>query len=290
MIRAKTKSAMKRPKYRSSWKGNLTFGLVSFPVQAINAVNREQSDIHFHQLHNECHSRISYRKVCPIHGEVPSEEIVSGYEYKKGQYVEIEPDELDAFRTSRERALTIDAFVEPDAIDPIYFDGRMYYLLPAGAGADEPYVVLAEAMEREERYGVGQVVFSGKEQVVLVRPVDGVLHMAMLNYDAELRPAEEMVAQVAKPRGAQRKVELAQTLIRNWSPRDFDFTAYQDRYREKVKDLIEAKIAGREIVQPEAEEVPEEVVNLMDALKQSIARTTTANRREDRPRKRRRPA
>src|SRR5688500_8196937 len=125
---ATAKKTKSRSKFRASWRGNLTFGLVSFQVQAINAINREGSDIHFHQLHAECHRRIHYAKICPTHGEVPIDEIGSGYEDKKGKYVEIDPDEISELRTDSERALTIDAFVAPDAIDPLYFDGRMYYL------------------------------------------------------------------------------------------------------------------------------------------------------------------
>jgi DNA end-binding protein Ku len=260
------------PKHRSSWKGNLTFGLVSFPVQAVNAFNREQSDIHFHQLHAKCHRRIHYEKICPAHGAVPNDEIVSGYEYAKGKYVEIEPEELDALGTTRERALTIDTFIEPDVIDPIYLDGRMYYLLPSGGGAEEPYAVMAEALEREERYGVGQVVFSGKEQLALVRSVDGVLQMALLNYDKEIKSPAEVASHLPKPRRINRQVQLAQALIRNWSAREFDFSSYEDRYRHKVKDLIKAKVEGREVVTPGEEEEPPEVVNLLDALKQSVAK------------------
>src|SRR3954469_8781084 len=107
MATKKKKSAKRPPKHRSSWKGHLTFGLVSFPVQAINAFEPGQSDIHFHQLHAECHRRIHYEKVCPVHGAVSNDEIVSGYEYAKGKYVEIDPEELDALRTKKERSLTI---------------------------------------------------------------------------------------------------------------------------------------------------------------------------------------
>jgi DNA end-binding protein Ku len=273
-------------KHRASWRGQLTFGLVSFPVQAMNALNREQSDIHFHQLHATCHNRIHYQKVCPLHGEVSSDEIVSGYEYKKGKYVEIESEELDALRTERERALTIDAFLEPDAIDPLYFDGRMYYLLPDGAGAEESYAVVAEAMEREEKVGVGQVVFSGKDQIVLVRPLQGVLHMAMLNYEAEIRPPESVQPALRKPKGMLRKVQLAQTLIRNWTEREFDFSEYEDSYRERVQELVKAKVEGREIVAPQEDEEPE-VVNLMEALKRSVDQASHARRKSSRrPRKR----
>jgi len=189
-------------------------------------------------------------------------------------------------RTEAERSLTIDAFVEPDAIDPIYFDGRMYYLAPDGTVAEEPYAVVTEAMEREGRYGVGQVVFSGKDQLALVRPDKGVLHMAMLNYEAEIRKPRDVVAAARHEHIGGRKVQLAQTLIRSWFQSDFDFAAYEDRYREKLKELIEAKIEGREIVAPEEEEKPE-VINLMDALKKSISRESLHRARGHHRRKRR---
>jgi DNA end-binding protein Ku len=279
----KSKRSPKRSKHRASWKGNLTFGLVSFPVQAFNAFNREQSDIHFHQLHATCHRRIHYEKVCPLHGEISNDEIVSGYEYAKGKYVEVDPDELDSLGTTRERSLTIDTFIDPDVIDPIYLDGRVYYLLPGGGrGADEPYAVMAEAMEREERYGVGQVVFSGKEQLAMIRSVDGVLQMSMLNYDEEIKSPDEMAGALKKPKRINRQVQLAQALIRNWSTRDFDFTSYDDKYRKKVKNLLKAKVEGREVVTPGEEEEPAEVINLLDALKQSVAQAkprTSAKRR-----------
>jgi DNA end-binding protein Ku len=285
----KHKNSKPKSKHRASWKGNLTFGLVSFPVQAFNARNPEQSDIHFHQLHAACHRRIRYAKVCPIHGEVTKDEIVSGYEYRKGQYVEIDPEELEAVQTQAERSLTIDAFVPPDAIDPIYFDGRMYFLSPATASAEEPYAVIVQAMEREDRYGVGQVVMSGKDQLALVRATDGVLHMALLNFDEEIRRPSDVVALDKPHRGASRQVQLAQTLIRNWSQDDFDFAAYDDRYRQRLQAVIDAKIEGREIEVPEEEPVAE-VINLMDALKKSISRERPAHRRQGRSHRKRRTA
>ena len=280
---AKTKKSKPRSKHRASWKGHLTFGLVSFPVQAFNAINREQSDIHFHQLHATCHRRIKYKKVCPVHGEVTQDEIVSGYEHHKGKYVEIDPDELDALRSKAERSLTIDAFIEPDEVDPLYFDGRMYYLTPATSVADEPYAVVAEALEREEKVGIGQIVFSGKDQLVLVRPYEGVLHMAMLNFDEEIKPPSEVMATaIKKPKGLTRQIGLAQTLIRNWTASDFDFRQYDDRYRQRVKELIDAKLEGRESVEPREEEEEEGVINLMDALKRSVEEMRGGGRKKTR--------
>jgi DNA end-binding protein Ku len=205
-----------------------------------------------------------------VHGEVSNDEIVSGYEQRKGKYIEIDPDELDAIQTKKERSLTIDAFVDPAAIDPLYFDGRMYYLVPDGPVAEEPYAIISEAMEKAECWGVGQIVFSGKDQIVALRPVNGRLHMAMLNYDEEIRTPSEVLPKVKRPRGKSKQVQLASALISAWYSDDFDFTAYDDHYRERVQRLIKAKAKGKEVVAPEEEEEPE-FINLIDALKKSVA-------------------
>ncbi len=275
---SRKKKAKPRTKFRASWKGPIRFGLVSFQVQAINAEAKEKAEIHFHLLHATDHERIHYAKICPKHGEVPNDEIVEGFEYGKGRYVEVEKDELDALRSDSERALTIDAFISPDEIDPLYFDGRMYYLLPAAPNAQEGYALLAAAMQRRQRYGVGQVVFSGREQLALVRSVDGVLVMAMLNYDAEIRKPAEVKSELPRLQTTPRKLKLAEELIRNWDEKGFNFSAYKDRYRERVSHLLEAKRRGDDVVVPEEEEQPE-VINLMDALKRSVDEAGRERRR-----------
>jgi DNA end-binding protein Ku len=274
---------------RAGWKGNLSFGLVTFPVEAFNALDRSASDIHFNQLHEKCHSRIRYQKVCPVHGPVENDEIVSGYEHRKGKYIEIDPEELTALRTERERALTIDAFVSPETVDPLYFDGRMYYLLPAGSGAEESYAVIMTAMEQEKRYAIGRVVFSGKDQIVLVRPVDGVLHMAMLNFHAEIRPAAKVAAGL-KSSVDSRQSKLARTLVREWSDDKFDFSQYEDTYREKVQELIAAKVKGHELVAPEEKDDEPATINLMDALKKSLKQSRPATKRAAKTKSSKRPA
>jgi DNA end-binding protein Ku len=199
------RKASSRSKYRASWRGQLRFGLVSFEVQAVNAEIKENAEVHFHLLHAPDHERIHFAKMCPKHGEVSNDEIVEGYEYSKGKYVEFDKEELDDLRTQSERALTLDAFVKRDEIDPIYFDGRMYYLIPSGASANEPYMLLETAMERKGKCGIGQVVFSGREQLALVRPLDGVLTMSMLNYDAEIRKPSEIKREFSRPSAEARK-------------------------------------------------------------------------------------
>ena len=269
MATKRKKAAKPRSKFRASWRGQLRFGLVSFEVQAINAENKSNADIHFHLLHAPDHERIHYAKVCPKHGEVPSDEIVEGFEVAKGKYVEFEKDELDQLQSQQEKALTIDAFVSADEIDPIYFDGRMYYLVPSGANASEPYTLLESAMDKKERWAVGQVVFSGREQLVIVRPLEGVLVMAMLNYDAEIRKPAELKTEFTRARTTPSKLKLAEQLIGKWHDGKFDFSAYTDNYREKIQAAIAAKKKG-ETFEAEEEEEPE-VINLMDALKRSVA-------------------
>jgi DNA end-binding protein Ku len=257
-----------RSKFRASWRGQLRFGLVSFEVQAVNAEIKENAEVHFHLLHEPDHERIHYAKMCPKHGEVPNDEIIEGYEYAKGKYVEFEKEELDTLRSEKEKALTIDAFVTSDEIDPIYFDGRMYYLIPSGASASEPYSLLEAAMEKKGRWGVGQVVFSGREQLAVVRPLDGVLTMAMLNYDAEIRKPSAIKSEFTRAHTTPRKLKLAEELVGKWHEGKFDFSEYKDRYRQKVKQAIEAKEKGVDIEPPEEEEG--EVINLMEALQRSV--------------------
>jgi DNA end-binding protein Ku len=284
MASQRTKKRKPRSKYRASWRGQLRFGLVSFEVQAVNAEIKENAEVHFHLLHEPDRERIHYAKVCPKHGEVPNEEIVEGFEYAKGRYVEFDKEELDVLRTEAEKALTIDAFVSGDEIDPIYFDGRMYYLLPSGDNANEPYSLLQAAMEKKDRWGVGQVVFSGRQQLAIVRPLDGVLTMAMLNYDAEIRKPAEIKSEFTRPRATGAKLRLAEDLISKWQEGDFNFAAYKDRYRQKVKEAITAKKKGVELKPPEEEKEPE-VINLIDALKRSVASANKGKRRTSRSRK-----
>ncbi len=284
---------------RSSWKGYLKLSLVSVPVQAFNSAIASGGEIHFNQLHSECHSRIRYQKVCPIHGEVNKDEIVLGYEYAKGQYTIIDPDEIEKLRSENERAINIEEFIEPEELDAMYFDGRNYYLVPDTPVGQKPYAVLHEAMSKRNRAGVARVVFSGKEQVVLVRTVDGLLMMSMLNYDAQIRKPETFHDDVKQPEVSSQEVKLAEMLIDASTSQKFDFAKYQDLYTERVTELINSKIEGKEVVAtPAEEEVP--VINLMDALKQSLgkagqgtaakkarpAKKMASSRRQTAPRKR----
>lgn len=274
----RTKARPKRTGQRPSWAGMLKVGLVNVPVQAFNAAAKHEK-IHFHQLHADCHRRIHYAKVCPVHGEISNDEIVSAYEYAKGKYVEVEDEELEALQPDRERALPIDAFIAPEEIDPIYYDGRVYYLVPRGDRAGEPYAVLRHALEKRGVYGIGQIVFSGKEQLTVVRPLDGLLAMMMLNYENRIRAPEQFAAAVSKRRPHAREVELAEHLVDAYQQDDFDIAAYEDEYQSKLKALIHAKLRGEEVRAPKEEIDEPEVINLMDALRRSVERAHSSRRR-----------
>jgi len=253
---------------RGSWKGEFRFNLVSFPVVAVNAQTSNADEVHFHQLHAACHSRIRYQKVCPIHGPVEKDEIVMGYEKTKGHYVEFEPEELKGLRPESDHDLIVDTFITPSQLDPMYFDGRHYYLLPANASADEPYALFVEALAKLDRYAIGMVTFSKQEHLVAVRATQDVLLMSILHRQADFRAAEKVEAPAK--RTTAKKVALAETLIKAATERRFDVGDYEDRYRNKLREAIDTKVHGKEVVA--SQEGPEpKVINLMDALRRSVA-------------------
>lgn len=264
---------------RTSWKGFLRLSLVSVPVRAYSAGASGDGRVHLNQLHEACHSRIRYQKVCPIHGEVPSNEIVSGFEYSKGQYVVVDDSDLDKLRTETEKAIQIDRFVPLSAIDPLYFDGRDYYLLPDGPAGNKPYALLSQAMQDEERCAVAQVLVTGRDQIAAVRSLNGLLVLSILKYESQLKKPEGFVDELPEMKVSTEELRLAKMLMSETSADEVDWSTYKDTYTEKLVELIEAKVAGEEVVAPpKDEEVP--VINLMDALRESVARAKgTAEKR-----------
>lgn len=254
---------------RSSWKGYLKVSLVSVPVKAYTATSSSGSPISLNQLHEECHSRIKYQKVCPVHGEVKASEIVSGYEFAKGQYVIIDTDELDTLRTEGDKSISVDAFVPTDVIDPIYHSGKTYYLVPDGPVGQKPYALLRQAMEESGVQGVAQVVIGKKEQLVLIRPMENLIAMTVLEYESQVKKASAFEDEIVETEAADEEIELTKTLLERLTREELDLADYPDKYTQKLTQLIEAKVEGKELVSPPAEEEPS-VINLMEALKASV--------------------
>jgi DNA end-binding protein Ku len=254
---------------RPTWKGFLKLSLISVPVRAYNAAAAGHGEIHFHQVHAQCGNRIHHQKVCPVHGEVTNEELVSGYEHAHGQFILIEPEELDQLRTESDKAITIQAFIHPDGLDPLYYSGRNLYLVPDGPAGQKPFAVLHRVMVEHNRLAIAQVVFAGHEETVLLRPLESLLLMTILNYESQLKKPSAFEDEVAATEISSEEMKLASSLVANFTAKDFDFSVYKDRYTERVTRLLEAKAAGRKIPPRPREEAPE-VVNLMDALRKSL--------------------
>jgi DNA end-binding protein Ku len=265
---------------RPIWSGFIRFGLVSVPVQAYSSVTPagEGGDISLNQLHRECHSRIQYRKTCPIHGEVPNDQIVKGYEFSRGQYVVVEPEELEKLRTPNEKAVDIQAFMEPGKVDPAYFSGKTWYLLPDGAVAVKPYALMLRAMQDQEMVGFCQVVIAGKKQLLLMRPLGKVLVGSFLSFAAEVKDIAGFAENAPRVEVPPEELKMAKEVSGAMTPERFDLSAYRDDYKEKMTQLIEAKVKGRQVVAPPAvEEEEPQVINLMDALKKSLEKAKAAS-------------
>ncbi len=254
---------------RSSWKGFLKLSLVSVPVKAFTANNTSEV-IRLNQLHADCHSRVKYKKVCPEHGELASDEILSGYEYTKDQYVVIDPDELSKLRTKTDHAVSISGFIAQDAIDPMYLAGRTYYLMPDGVAGGRPYALLQQGMLEKGVHAVARVVMSGREQLVVLRPVENLLTMSVLNYAKSIKGIDVFRDDVDEQDPSKEEMKLAHTLIQASMLEDFDLAEYKDEYVEKLTKLIQLKVEGQEVVQAPDPEEPK-IINLMDALKKSVA-------------------
>ena len=256
---------------RPSWEGFLKLSLISVPVRAYGASVSGGGKIHFHMLHAKCGERIRYQKVCPVHGEVAKDEIVPGYEYSKGEYVVVEADELNKLRGESDKGISIDVFIDADALDPIYYSSRSYYLVPSGKVGQHPYAVLHKVMSEKNRFAVARVVLSGKEQVALVRPMDKVLVMTLLQYEDQIKKPKAFEDEVSEARVSDEELKLAENLVQASTAKKFDFSKYGDLYTERLSQLIEAKAKGKRIAAPRKHEEPH-VINLMDALRKSLDR------------------
>lgn len=268
---------------RATWKGYIKLSLVSVPVKAYT-VGVSSAQIQLNQLHEECHSRIKYQKTCPIHGEVSNDQIVSGYEYAKGQYVVVDPSELDKLRSEVDKAINIDVFVRPDAVDPVYHSGKTYYLVPDGPVGQKPYALLHRTMVQQERHAVARVVFSGREQLVTLRPLNGLVAMSCLLYEHQVKKPATFEDEITRPELSEEEVRLATMLVEASSTEELDLSQYKDTYTERLTELIEAKIAGKQIVAAPAVQEPE-VINLMQALKDSVASAQQGEAKKGKPRK-----
>jgi DNA end-binding protein Ku len=280
---------------RSIWTGTISFGLVSIPVRMFTAT--ESKELKFHFLHKDDLVPIGYDKVRKDTGEhVDPDEIVRGFEIEKGQYVPITDDDLDRLDVELTRSIDICDFVDLEEIDPIYFR-KGYYLLPQD-GAEKPYKLLVQALEETGKVAIAKVVIRKKQHLACVRTYEGALLLETMYFDDEVRKPESLDGDVKAPKLQTAELDMARSLVENLSE-PFDPSKYDDTYRKELLDLIKAKARGMDLPEPQKEEA--EVVDLMEALRESVQRTkrqqrpsgratTTKTKRETRKRTTKKPA
>jgi DNA end-binding protein Ku len=251
---------------RATWKGYLKISLVNIPIKVFPATESAGS-ISFNQLHGECQTRIQQKRWCPhCNREVPHSEIVKGYEFEKGRYVVLSEDDFEKVRPESTRIIDLVQFADDSSIDPMFVD-RAYYLAPDGPVAADAFAVMREGMKG--KVGVGKLALYGREYLVAVKPQQRGIVMYTLHHAAEIRGIDAVdelnsVPEKVKPE----EIKLAKQVIQTFEG-PLDLKTYKDEYREGLQQIIDAKIAGEEIVAPQVE-TPPKVVNLMDALKKSL--------------------
>ncbi len=251
---------------RPTWKGFLKVSLVNIPVKVFPATESADT-ISFNQLHAECQTRIQQKRWCPhCEREVPNAELVKGYEFETGRYVVINDEDIQKVRVESTHVINLVQFAADSEIDPIYVD-RAYYLAPDGPMAAEAFAVMREGMVGKA--GIGKMALYGREYLVAVRPQKKGIVMYTLHHDAEIRSIDQIEELNSVPSKVKpEEMKLAKQVIATFDA-ELNLKDYKDEYKEGLRKIIDAKIAGEEIVAPEVQE-PARVVDLMEALKRSL--------------------
>jgi DNA end-binding protein Ku len=254
---------------RAIWKGHISFALVTIPVSLFSATRR--NELSFHYLHKKDMSPVSYKRFCDTEDvEVPWEEITRGYEYEKGQYVEITDEDIETAESELTRVIQVMEFVNEEEIDPVYFD-KPYYLEPQ-KGGERAYALMREALAQSKRVGIAKVVLKSREHLAAVKPVGDMITLQMMRFAHEIVDAGELnlpkQIEVSK-----KEMDLAQTLINSMTD-TFDSARYKDEYYDKVMQVIQMKVEGVTPAGPAPTAAkPGKVVDLMEVLKQSLKET-----------------
>ena len=249
----------------STWSGHLTFGLISMPVRLFSGAR--SSGISFNMLHRPDKSRLKQQYVCQADGQVVDRsEIVKGYEFRKDEYIVIEPDEIKKIEPQTAKTMEILEFVKATDVDPVYFESS-YYMMPEEAGR-RPYALLTKALEESEYVAIAKITMHNREYTVFLRPHEGGLMLHTMYYADEVRKVEGFGAPDVELKEAEVKVahQLIEALADEWDPEK-----YKDTFQENLKKLIEAKLEGGEVAAVEKPKKLAPVVDLMAALKQSLA-------------------
>jgi DNA end-binding protein Ku len=252
---------------RSTWKGFLKVSLVNIPIRVYPATESAAA-LSFNQLHAECQTRIQQKRWCPhCEREVPNTEIVKGYEFEKGRYVVLTDEDFAKVTVESTRVINLVQFAEETGLDPMYVD-KAYYLAPDGGVASEAFAVMREGMRG--KIGIGKVALYGREYLVAVKPQDAGLVMYTLHHAAEIRGIEQIDDLGGVPTSVKPdELKLAKQVVEMFSG-DLNLKDYRDEYRDELRRIIDAKVAGEEVVATAPVEAPTNVVDLMAALRKSL--------------------
>ena len=254
----------------------ISFGLVAIPVSMYTAT--QDNDIHFNQLHREDQGRVRYKKTCAHCGkELKSEDIIKGYEYDKDRYVVVSDEEIEKIKTEKEKSIQILHFAQLNQISPVYYD-RTYQAVPE-SGGERAFELLRSALMKEQKVAIGKTVLGTKDTLMAIIPRENGVLISTMYYQDDIR---ELQKSYKIPEPNEQELKMAQVLI-NSMDTPFDPAQYKDEYQVKLKELIEAKVSGKEVVAAKPEQAGN-VINLMDALKASIEKQNEdKEKREDRP-------
>ena len=253
---------------RPIWKGHIQFSLVTIPIRIYNAVDTEET-IRFNQLHKEDNGAVGYDKKCKKCGKtLTSDDIVKGYQFQPEQYVIVSPEDIAKIKLKSTKVIEIGGFIDSSEVQPTLYESP-YFAGPDGPVAAKTYSLLSQALKASGKVGVGKVVLRDREEVVMIAPLEGGLVLYKLRNPNELRKMDG-VPQIEQKSVNKDELKLSISLVESMAAtlKDLDLT---DRYREALREMIEAKIAGKEVVSVPEEEKP--VVDIMTALRQSIEQT-----------------
>jgi DNA end-binding protein Ku len=264
---------------RSIWKGYIRFSLVTIPIRIYNAVNKDET-IRFNQLHKEDNGAVGYEKKCKKCGKTLSgDEICKGYQFEPEQYVIVSPEDLGKIKLQSTKVIDIEGFIDSSEVTPSLYEAP-YFAGPDGPVASKAYSLLGEALKASGKVGIGKVVLRDREETVMISPQDGGLILYKLRHPDELRQMSD-VPQIERKEVSKDELKLSVSLVETMAStlKEIDLT---DRYKDALKELIDAKIAGKEVVASQEEEKP--VVDIMTALKQSIEATKAKKKPMERAR------
>jgi DNA end-binding protein Ku len=260
---------------RPTWKGYLKVSLVTIPVRVYPATE-SSATVSFNQLHAECQTKIQQKKWCPhCEREITSAEVVKGYEFEKGRWVVVDDEDIAKVKTESTKIINLMQFTDETAIDPMYVD-KAYYLAPEGPMANDAYAVMRDGMKGKA--GIGKVAIHGREYLVAVKPHKNGMVMYTLHHAAEIRTIDQ-IDELREVRGkvGPAEMKLAKQVIESFEG-ELDLADYKDEYQEGLRHIIDAKVAGEEIVAP-AEEAPPKVVDLMEALRRSLDQVSSGKKK-----------